>query len=99
MDIDSCEKCNDGSENSGHLFWSCQRARQIWQCTKLRFAFEPTAISSFFDLVWHLMMFEEYDENKMATVVTVAWSMWTNRNEVRRGGTKKTSEALAKWST
>ena len=72
MDVDSCEECNDGIENSGHLFWSCQKARQIWQCTKLRFASESTAIHSFFDLVWPLMMLEEYDEDKMATMVTLA---------------------------
>ena len=98
MDVDSCEECNDGMETSGHLFWSCQRARQIWQCTKLCFASEATAIHSFFDLVWHLMMREEHDEDKIATVVTIAWSIWKNHNEVRHGGTKKTSDALVKWS-
>ncbi|KAL0010199.1 hypothetical protein SO802_005307 [Lithocarpus litseifolius] len=80
--MDVCEECNNGLENSGHLFWSCQRARQIWQCTKLSFAFEPTAISSFFDLVWHLMMIEEFDEDKVATVVTIAWSIWVLDEEV-----------------
>ena len=98
METDICEECNEGVEHLGHLFWSCQRAKQIWQCTKLRFAFEPAAINSFFDLVWHLMMLEEYDEDKIAVVVTIAWSMWTNRNEVRYGGTKMTGEALVKWS-
>ena len=97
LDVDSCEECNDGLENSGYLFWSCQRVRQIWQCTKLRFVFELSAISSFFDLVWHLMMLKEYDEDKVATMVTVAWSIWANRNEVHHGGTKKTGEALVKW--
>ncbi|XP_065634479.1 uncharacterized protein LOC136069649 [Quercus suber] len=29
VDVDSCEECNDGLESSGHLFWSCQRARQV----------------------------------------------------------------------
>nr|POE75990.1 hypothetical protein CFP56_53509 [Quercus suber] len=43
-------------------------------------------------------MREEYDEDKVATVVTIAWSIWANRNEVRHGGTKKTEEALVKWS-
>ena len=32
-------------------------------------------------------------------MVTIAWAMWTNRNEVRHGGTKKMGEALVKWST
>nr|POE60840.1 hypothetical protein CFP56_39851 [Quercus suber] len=58
----------------------------------------PKPINSFFDLVWHLMMREEYDEDKVATVVTIAWSIWANRNGVRHGGTKKTEEALVKWS-
>ena len=44
------------------------------------------------------MMLKEYDEDKQATVVTIAWPMWTNRNEVRHGGTKKMGEALVKWS-
>ena len=98
VENDTCEECSEGVEHSGHLFWSCQRAKQVWQCTKLRFAFEPAAINSFFDLVWHMMMFEEHNEDKLAAVVTIAWSMWTNRNEVRHGGTKKTGEALVKWS-
>ena len=84
MENDTCEECNEGVEHSGHLFWSCQRAKQVWQCTKLRFAFEPLAINSFFDLVWHMMMFEEYNEDKLAAVVTIAWSTWTNRNEIGR---------------
>ena len=45
------------------------------------------------------MMLEKYEEDKLATVVTIAWVIWTNRNEVRHGGTKKTGEALVKWST
>ena len=45
------------------------------------------------------MMLEEYEEDKLAMVVTIAWVMWTNHNEVRHSGTKKTGEALVKWST
>lgn len=35
----------------------------------------------------------------MAMVVTIAWSIWISRNEVRHGGTKKTGEAIVKWSS
>ena len=45
------------------------------------------------------MMIEECEEDKLATVVTIAWAIWTNRNEVRHGWTKKPGEALVKWST
>ena len=98
LEVDRCEECNDGMENSGHLFCSCQQARQIWQCTKLQFSFESSTISSFFDLLWHLLTLEVYDEDKVAMVVTIAWSIWIGRNEVRHGGTKKTGEAIVKWS-
>ncbi|KAL0016523.1 hypothetical protein SO802_003592 [Lithocarpus litseifolius] len=70
----------------------------FWDSPGEWFAFEPTAISSFFDLVWHLIMVEEFDEDKVATVVTIAWSIWANHNEVRHGGIKKTGAALVKWS-
>ena len=44
-------------------------------------------------------MIESFDEDKVALVVTIAWAMWTNRNSVRHGGTRKTPEALVQWAS
>ena len=35
----SCDDCMEDIELVGHLFWSCNRAKEVWQCTKLRFQF------------------------------------------------------------
>ena len=45
------------------------------------------------------MLLDAYDEDKVAMVVTIAWSIWSNQNEVRHGGIKKNEEALVQWSS
>ena len=44
-------------------------------------------------------MNESFDEEKVAMLVTIAWSMWSNQNEVRHGGTRKMPKALVQWAT
>nr|POF11716.1 hypothetical protein CFP56_49253 [Quercus suber] len=42
---------------------------------------------------------ESFDEEKVALVVTISWSLWSNRNSVRHGGTRKTPETLVQWAS
>lgn len=95
---DCCGECNEEAETSGHLFWNYPLAKEVWQCTKLHFVFEPSSIRSLFDLMWNLLMPDSYDEDKVAMVVTIAWSIWFNRNEVRHRGSKKSGVALVQWT-
>ncbi|XP_065626375.1 uncharacterized protein LOC136066260 [Quercus suber] len=39
-----------------------------------------------------------FEEEKVAMVVTIAWSLWSNRNSVRHGSPKKTPEAIVQWA-
>ena len=47
-----CEECKEDVEFVGHLLWSCSRAKEVWQCTKLKFQFDQTRVNSFHDLLW-----------------------------------------------
>jgi len=38
------------------------------------------------------------EEGKLAQVVTIAWALWCNRNEVRNGGKRKTGSELIRWA-
>ena len=38
---DQCEECHLEAENSNHLFWTCKRARDLWECSKLVLPFTP----------------------------------------------------------
>ena len=49
--------------------------------------------------LWFLLMIESFDEENVALVVTIAWSLWSNRNSVRHGGSKKTPKALVQWAS
>jgi len=44
---------------------------------------------SFLDLMWHLLMVECGEEEKVSIVVTIVWALWFNQNEVQHGGIKK----------
>ena len=92
-----CEECGNATKSSSHLFWSCPRVQLVWGCLKLPSLLRSGQFHSFFDLLWFLLMIESFDEEKVALVVTIAWSMWSNRNEVRHGGTRKMPEALVQW--
>ena len=39
----------------------------------------------FIDLLWHLEFFQRAGNELLELVITVAWSMWFNRNAVRQG--------------
>ena len=39
-------------------------------------------------------MSESYDERKAAMVVTIAWGIWCNRNEIRNGGRQKSGKEI-----
>ena len=90
-----CDKCGSSLESLVHLFWSC--SREIWGCTKLPTSLRLGQFHSFFDLLWFLLMIESFDEDKVALVVTVAWVLWSNRNEIRHGAERKSSEAIVHW--
>ncbi|KAL0006036.1 hypothetical protein SO802_013597 [Lithocarpus litseifolius] len=51
-----CEGCNQEEETAGHLFWTCPRARELWQNSKWVFPVETEHYSSFKELLWSLLM-------------------------------------------
>ena len=44
------------------------------------------------------MMSDSHEDKDAELVVTLAWALWYNRNEVRHGERKKSAEALVQWS-
>ena len=92
---DRCNECNVEAESEGHLLWSCHRAQDVWQNSKLYFNFELHRIWSFQDLMWMLLMSDNPNEDSAKVVVMIAWAIWHNWNEVRHGGRKKNGMELA----
>ena len=82
----------------GHVFWFCPRAQKNWKCFGIFQLGFVGLFPSFLDLLWKMMMVDDCEGNIIALVVTIAWSIWTNRNEVHNGGTKKGELELLQWS-
>nr|POE76014.1 hypothetical protein CFP56_04985 [Quercus suber] len=91
---DRCDECNEEAESEGHLLWSCHRAQDVWQNSKLHFNFERHRVRSFQDLIWLLLMSENPDVDSAKEVLMIVWAVWHNRNEVRHGGRKKNGSEL-----
>lgn len=53
---------------------------------------------TFHDLMWTSLMVDGVDDDHGARMVTIAWTLWHNRNEVRHGGERKKGQALVQWA-
>ena len=91
---DLCAECNLESETTGHVFWSCPRAQKIWTCSGMFQIGFNGLFHTFMDLLWKLMMVDDWNQDNIALMVTVAWSIWCTRNEVQNGGKKKSELEL-----
>ena len=45
------------------------------------------------------MVVRKYDDERVAMVVTVAWAIWANKNEVRNGKRKWTGQDIVQWTS
>lgn len=43
-------------------------------------------------------MIERGSDEAAARVLTIAWALWHNRNEVRNGGVRKSGQGLVQWA-
>ena len=95
---DTYEICKEASETAGHVLWSCLKAQEAWECSKLAMNSNRTKGISFQDLMWQLMMIEGIRDDQATRVVTIAWALWHNRNELRNGDVRKSGQVLVKWA-
>ena len=55
LDEALCEACGLSEETSGHLFWDCTVAREIWEASGLPLDVRGIRYREFIDLIWHLI--------------------------------------------
>ena len=44
--------------------------------------------------MWQLLMIDGGSDEAATRVITIAWALWHNRNEVRNGGARKSGQGL-----
>ena len=46
------------------------------------------------DMLWYVVMVAQWEHNEVEKLIVVALALWSNRNECRNGGAKKSCQAL-----
>ncbi|KAL0011301.1 hypothetical protein SO802_006409 [Lithocarpus litseifolius] len=95
---DVCEICKEASKMTGHVLWSCSKAKEAWECSKVNVCAARIGGVSFQGVMWQLLMVEGVDDEKAARVVTIAWTLWHNRNEMWNEGVRKSGQVLVQWA-
>lgn len=91
-----CEGCGKAIESTSHLFWSCQKAREVWSYSKLAIPFQVSPTWEFLDIMGQLLRWSEACPGLLECVVTICWGIWKNRNEVRHVGQDKRGFAIVR---
>ncbi|XP_075670479.1 uncharacterized protein LOC142640300 [Castanea sativa] len=88
LDSSICEACGDAIETSGHVFWVCVVAHEVWDLSGICFDTVGDRVhefQQFQDSLWHLKFGQQVDKELLGLVCIVAWCLWSTRNEVRLG--------------
>nr|XP_023875178.1 uncharacterized protein LOC111987686 [Quercus suber] len=93
------ESCKEAPETVGHVLWSCPKAKEAWDCSKLVITWNEGANQSFQDLLWELLLNRDAGDDQVAQAVSIAWALWHNRNELRYGGVRKSGQQLIRWAS
>lgn len=82
LDSPICEACGLEVETSRHLFWHCEKIREIWMFSGLPLNFNGVHFPEFIDLLWYLKFVQHVGNDILELFITIAWSIWFNWNQV-----------------
>ena len=94
----TCTECNVEVDDSFHFFWKCTRARDMWPSSKLVYPNIIDQLSLFKEIMWCLMMDEKCSSENIELMLTCAWAMWGNQNDIRHGRMRKGGRMLFLWA-
>ena len=83
---------------SGHLFRHCKRAKEVWLASDIELETNLLEIHEFMDLVWYARNVKQMTDQALAQLFMTAWGIWSNRNEIQTGGSRKSASLIASWT-
>lgn len=92
-----CEVCGNFEKTTGHVLWHCYRAKGVWKEAGLDKDKVMDNCPEFIDLLWYVRNVKQWSEEDIGLMVMMAWGIWTNRNEVHHGKSRKPTSVLVRW--
>ena len=93
-----CESCGKAPKTICHIFWFCDRAKEVWLSSKLIMPFEISPSWKFIDAMWKLQKWSDECPGLVERTIMVCWGIWKQRNEVKHGGVSQNGLAIVKSS-
>ena len=72
LDDPTCEACGVAVESSGHFFWDCDKAIEIWKLSGIPFDTRGEHFQDFRDLLWHVMFIQHFSDEVVCLFITIA---------------------------
>ena len=94
LDSPTYKACRMEAESSGHLFWHCGKTRDVWTLFEIPLDLNGVHFHEFIDLLWHLKFVQHVGNDILELVITFAWSILFNRNQVLPGKTRQTASMI-----
>ena len=91
---DLCSECGKEPESNCHIFWFCDKVKDIWGNSMLVFPFHMESWWSFMDVVWQIVQCRLCDSSLLETTMTLCWEIWKSRNSVRHGGPYSSGKSI-----
>ena len=86
-----CDMC-EATETPGLVFWGCSLAMEVWTILGVKPPNTTWEPKDFYDLLW---LFKEQLQNAdLEVLISAAWGIWNNRNDVKHGGSSKTTTVI-----
>jgi hypothetical protein len=94
MQIDTlCPVCNRFDEDGSHLFYKCKHVRPVWNLMDL--GKEREALSQIQTPKEALEYILSLSEKKKMDCILLMWFWWTERNNIREGGIRRSATTLS----
>ena len=91
---DLCSECGKEPESNCHIFWFCDKVKDIWGNSMLVFPFHMESWWSFMDVVWQIVQCRLCDSSLLETTMTLCWEIWKSRNSVRHEGPYSSGKSI-----
>lgn len=79
--IQCCPHCEIGVEEEQHIFFGCQKSRQVWEAAGMLEVVDAAVqmTNNYKETVFQLL--KNSDEQRKTTAAMLLWSIWKRRNE------------------
>lgn len=95
---DLCNDCGNEAETSYHMFWFCNKVKEVWSNSKLVFPFQIDSKWIFIDVIWQIAKYSPKSSSLVEKTLTFCWEIWKSRNTVRHGGTRRPRKVIVRNS-